>query len=330
MIHFRQSVFIIKDGAGWAGRLTGAAAFAVILRDVDFFHGDIGIVVPGHSALQIGQQIVHFSGLAKADHHRIDLRLGEHIVQRLLIMGSQSAAAEGFHGKHAFPRPMAAADGSQHFLFGGKGISLANPQSGIIDQRKNHIQLCHIRRGFRHIHMMGGQADGPDQALPFGIHQSLPGAFSPCQLTGAHLMHEEDLDHIPAKGFPRLQNGLHHPFIIPAQGLGADDQIREAAPLQRLANIGIGSVILGCIDKIDAPLQRIPQDRRAFLHWQRQLAGPHREHTEAGNADLQAGLSQTVPFHGAYFRATPVRRAASATAFATAGPTRLSKAAGMM
>ena len=31
-----------------------------------------------------------------------------------------------------------------------------------------------------------------------------------------------------------------------------------------------------------------------------------------------------------YFLATPVRTAASATAFATAGPTRLSKAAGMM
>ena len=139
MIHFCQTVFAPVDGAGGTGILTGAAAFAVFVVDVDFFLGNIRVICFVHRAVQIGKQVIHFCCFAKADHDRIDFLLGEDIVQCFLIMSRQTAAAEGFHGKYAFSGSMAGFDGFHHFLFCGKLVALADAKAGVIDEGEDHI-----------------------------------------------------------------------------------------------------------------------------------------------------------------------------------------------
>ena len=191
--------------------------------------------------------------------------MGEHVIQRLLIMGGQTAAAKGFHGKNALSRLMTGRNGLHHFFTGGKLVALADAQSGIIDEGEDHVQLRNICRRRSDVHMVGGKADSPHQPLGFGVDKSLPRTFSLLQLARAHLVHEENIDDLTAQRLLGFQNGLRHAIIVGTQGFGAQHHLLEVAALQRHADIGIGAVILGGVDEIDVPLQPVANDGGTFL-----------------------------------------------------------------
>ena len=100
MIDLGKAAFIVEDCSGGAGCLAGAAALAVLLIDVNLLFGYIGVVPGRHFAIQIAKQVVHLGCLAKANHHRVNIRLGEDKVQRLLIVFGETAAAKGLHGEN--------------------------------------------------------------------------------------------------------------------------------------------------------------------------------------------------------------------------------------
>ena len=209
----------------------------------------------------------------------------------------QISSAKCLHGEHTFPRRVAQPDGLHHFLFGCKLIALSDPKSCAVDQGEHHVQSFHGCRSTGDVHVMGGKADGPDKPLLFGIPQRLPRTAALLQLAGAHLVHQKNIDHITIQRFPCLRNSLHHPLIFAGQGLGADDHVVKLVILQCFADVGIGPVILGGINKVDPLPEGIANDFRAFLHRQSQLARPDGQHAESNGTDLNSGISQPFLFH---------------------------------
>ena len=119
MVNLRQTIFVIKDCTCGAGFLTGSAAFAVFLIDIDLLFGNIGIIGSVHGSIKIGDKIIDFSDFSKTDHDRINFRFGKYIIQCLLIMFGQITAAKGFHGKATLSGFMALCNAFHHFFFCG-------------------------------------------------------------------------------------------------------------------------------------------------------------------------------------------------------------------
>ena len=92
-----KAVFIPVDGPGRAGVLAGAAPLAVLLIDIDPLVGHIGVVIFLHAAFEVVEEVIDLRDLAKADHDRIEFGQRKGIVESLLVMGGQAAAAKGLH-----------------------------------------------------------------------------------------------------------------------------------------------------------------------------------------------------------------------------------------
>ena len=66
----------------------------------------------------------------------------------------------------------------------------------------------------------------------------------------------------------------------------------KAHNLQRVPDIGVGSIVLRCIDEADAAPQGVANDCRTFFKRKIQLSGTDRQRADADAADRKTGLSE--------------------------------------
>ena len=104
-------------------------------------------------------------------------------------------------------------------------------------------------------------------------------------------MHQENINDLAVQFFSCLQNGFHHAVIIGGKGFGADDDIIKFAVLQCFADIGIGALILGGIDEIDAVSECVFYDFGTLIDGQSQLAGADGQNAKADDAHFDAGIA---------------------------------------
>ena len=181
---------------------------------------------------------------------------------------------------------MAGLDGCFHFFAGAGTVAVADPQTGEVDQREDHIAFRNLSHLCSDIHVVSGHTNGADHALFFIILKALPGS-------GAHvpvgilpdLVKEEDIYGFQIHFLKSLLDSVLHFFIGGTQTFGTDHREirifwRSFYAFQGFAKIGISLVILGGVEEIDALVDGIADQFRTFLQRKIHLRTAHGKNPE--------------------------------------------------
>ena len=202
------------------------------------------------------------------------------------------SAPQRLHGKDAdalFPR---GSNGGLHIL--ARAVLYADAPG--VDQRVYDVDHGKAGRGPHAGAVVGADAHRADVS-PIALLRKVHKGFlvAPKRVERFLLVQHEKIDVIPAQTLEgTLQRCLCGRPVI-AVGLGADDIVRRV--LQRRANVGIGAVKVGGVEKADPSFVGVNQEVGALPGGQIALQRGHGQRAEAQLGNPKGAATQRAHLH---------------------------------